>query len=189
MQAKIMAMLNQSITVKQAMVNACLNEIMTIAAVMEKTLNNGNKILIFGNGGSAADAQHLAAEFVNRFRLNRKPLAALALTTDTSVITSIANDFGYDQLFEKQVQALGQKGDIAWGLSTSGNSENVIKGLAAAKEQGLVTVGFTGPKGKMEPLCDYIIWSQIHDTPRVQEAHITIGHMLCELVEQNMFGA
>lgn len=187
MQDRIMAMLAQSIDVKQEMITRLAPEIAAIAQVIENALNSGNKVLLFGNGGSAADAQHLAAEFVNRFRLNRRPLAAIALTTDTSVITSIANDFGYDLLFEKQVQALGQKGDIAIGISTSGNSENVIKGLVAAREQGLTTVGFTGPKGKMEALCDYMIWSQSKDTPRVQEAHITIGHILCELVEQNMF--
>lgn len=187
MQTQIMQMLGQSLEVKKDMVTQCLDDIVNITKAIEGALRNNSKVLLFGNGGSAADAQHLAAEFVNRFRINRRPLAAIALTTDTSVITSIANDFGYDQIFEKQVQALGTLGDIAMGISTSGNSENVIKGLLAARAQGMITVGFTGKKGKMGPLCDYIIWSDSNDTPRIQEGHITVGHMICELVEKALF--
>lgn len=182
-----MQMLGQSLEVKKDMVTRCLDDIVSITKAVEGALRNGSKVLIFGNGGSAADAQHLAAEFVNRFRINRRPLPAIALTTDTSVITSIANDFGYDQIFEKQVQALGSPGDIAIGISTSGNSANVIKGLTAARAQDLVTVGFTGNKGQISPLCDYIVWSDADDTPRIQEGHITVGHIICELVEKNMF--
>lgn len=180
-------MLRQSLEVKKDMVTQCLDDIINTTKAIESAFRNNGKVLLFGNGGSAADAQHLAAEFVNRFRINRRPLAAVALTTDSSVITSIANDFGYDQIFEKQVQALGSPGDIAIGISTSGNSENVIKGLIAARAQGMTTVGFTGKKGKMEPLCDYIIWSDSGDTPRIQEGHITVGHMICELVEKALF--
>lgn len=187
MQTSIMCMLADSLEIKKNMVTGCMDDILGIVNAVEETLNHGGKVLIFGNGGSAADAQHLAAEFVNRFRLNRRPLPALALTTDTSVITSIANDFGYEQIFEKQVQALGSLGDVAIGISTSGNSENVIKGLAAARANGLITVGFSGAKGKMEALCDYMVWSNANDTPRIQEAHITVGHIICELVEKNIF--
>lgn len=169
------------------MVTQGLDTIVNITNAIENALCNNHKVLLFGNGGSAADAQHLAAEFVNRFRINRQPLAAIALTTDTSVITSIANDFGYNLIFEKQVQALGVAGDIAIGISTSGNSENVIKGLLAARAQGLVTVGFTGQKGQMESICDHLIWLDSNDTPRIQEGHITIGHIICELVEKNLF--
>lgn len=187
MQTQIMRLLETSLSVKKDMVTQCLDAIVNITNAIESALCNNRKVLLFGNGGSAADAQHLAAEFVNRFRINRQPLAAIALTTDTSVITSIANDFGYNLIFEKQVHALGVAGDIAVGISTSGNSENVIKGLLAARAQGLITVGFTGKKGQMEPICDHLIWLDSNDTPRIQEGHITIGHIICELVEKNLF--
>lgn len=187
MKTEIMQLLAASLEIKKDMVSQCLDDIINIAKEIETCLQNCGKVLIFGNGGSAADAQHLAAEFVNRFRINRRPLAAIALTTDSSVITSIANDFGYDLIFEKQVQALGYPGDIAIGISTSGNSANVITGLKAARAQSLVTVGFTGPKGQIGPLCDHLVWSNSSDTPRIQEGHITIGHIICELVEKSMF--
>lgn len=188
MHSDILRMLNESVRVKEDMVTQCATEIEDIVAAVIGCLQDGHKVLIFGNGGSAADAQHIAAEFVNRFRLNRRPLPAIALTTDTSVITSIANDFGYELIFDKQVEALAQTGDIVWGISTSGNSANVIKALKTAKKMGLATVGFSGAKGQMAELCDYLVWGDSKDTPRIQEAHITIAHIICELVETRLFG-
>lgn len=153
-----------------------------------ESLHKKGKAIFFGNGGSAADAQHLAAEFVNRYSFDRPELAGLALTTDTSVITSISNDYGYDFLFAKQVRALALPGDIAFGISTSGTSKNVLMGLEAAKEIGCVTVGLCG-KGSlaMEPVCDFILMVDAPSTPMIQQAHITIGHAYCDLVEKQMF--
>lgn len=180
-------MLNESVRVKEAMITQCAEDIEDIAAAIIACMKGGHKALIFGNGGSAADAQHIAAEFVNRFRLNRRPLPAIALTTDTSVITSIANDFGYELIFDKQVEALAQPGDVVWGISTSGSSANVVKALKTAKEMGLATIGFSGARGQMAELCDYLVWADSQDTPRIQEAHITVAHIICELVETRLF--
>ena len=155
-----------------------------LALRMALVLARGNKILFCGNGGSAADCQHLAAEFVNRFLMERPPLAAIALTTDTSVLTSIGNDFGFELAFAKQVQALGQAGDMLEGLSTSGNSGNVIAALEAARERGLYTVGMTGAGGgKMAALCDALVAVEDKNTPLVQEIHIAAGHLLCGLTD------
>ncbi len=149
---------------------------------------NGNKILLFGNGGSAADAQHIAAEFVNRFLMDRAPLPALALTTDSSVLTSIANDFSYREVFSKQIKALGSPGDAAIGISTSGNSENVIAGLKAANEKGLITIGLGGaPTSVMGEICRYYL-PVTGATPRIQEVHILVGHTLAEVIERTLFG-
>jgi len=150
----------------------------------------GNKILLFGNGGSAADAQHLAAEFVNRFMLERPPLPAIALTTDTSVLTSIGNDYGYVEIFAKQVKALGRDGDVAIVLSTSGNSPNVLRGVEACKKKGIVTIGLTGGDGgKLGAEVDHHLRvSASRLSPRIQETHITIGHVICELVDCKLFG-
>lgn len=148
----------------------------------------GGKLLFCGNGGSAADAQHLAAEFVNRFVLDRPPLPAIALTTDTSALTAIGNDFGFDQVFSKQVHALGQPGDILVGISSSGNSENVIKAMQVARENGVVTMGFTGRNGgKMAALSDILINVPDESTALVQEIHIAVGHLLCGLVDYYLF--
>lgn len=169
-------------------VESCGKSLNELADSITASLSGGGKILLFGNGGSAADAQHIAAEFVNRFRLNRPPLAAIALTTDTSILTSIANDFDYDQVFSKQVQALANRGDVVIGISTSGNSPNVVMGLESARDQGATTVGFTGGNpGAMAPLCDILISAASADTPRIQEVHIFLAHCLCELVEKEMF--
>ena len=155
-----------------------------IAKQMTDAVFSGNKILWCGNGGSAADAQHLAAEFVGRFRRERKPLASIALTTDTSVLTSIGNDYGYDQVFSRQVLALAEEGDIVVGISTSGNSPNVVEALEAAKERGAYTVAMTGQGGgKMAGMADATICVPTKDTARVQEGHILCGHMLCDWVE------
>jgi D-sedoheptulose 7-phosphate isomerase len=160
-----------------------------VIRTLTEIIGQENKILFFGNGGSAADAQHIAAEFVNRYKIDRRPLPALALTTDTSVLTAIANDFGYENLFEKQVKALGKKGDAVVGISTSGNSVNVNKGLQAAKEIGLVTVGLGGPSScPMRDQCDYYLSVEGGSTPRIQEVQHIIGHIIVELLEESLFG-
>lgn len=150
---------------------------------------NGGKLYIFGNGGSAADAQHVAAEFINRFKMERPPLPCVALTTDTSILTSIGNDYSYDDVFEKQVSALAGPKDLVWGISTSGNSENVLKGLRTAAKSGVKTIGFTGKDGgKMSGLCDLLLISPSDTTARIQEVHIAAAHVICELVDEIMFG-
>ena len=150
-----------------------------------ESLTNGGKILIFGNGGSAADAQHLASELVGRYKVDRKGLPAIALTTDTSSITSISNDFGYLQVFERQVEALANEGDIVIGISTGGTSINVINAIKAAKKLGCKAIGFTGRGGgKFNTLCDINIVIPEEDTPRIQEMHILIGHTICHLIDQ-----
>lgn len=155
-----------------------------IARAMAETLASGNKILWCGNGGSAGDSQHLAAEIVGRFRRERKGLASIALTTDTSILTAVANDYGYDAVFARQVEALGQPGDLLVGISTSGNSRNVVAALEVARAQGMKTVGFTGEGGgKMATLSDHLFAVPSHDTARIQEAHILAGHMLCDWIE------
>jgi D-sedoheptulose 7-phosphate isomerase len=150
-------------------------------------LRAGGKVLIFGNGGSAADAQHLAAELVNRFQIERPPLAAIALTTDSSVLTSIGNDYHFDEIFSKQISALGKKGDIAWGLSTSGNSPNVIKAFGTAQKLGMATIGMTGRGGKIARCADLVFAVASDTTARIQEIHIMLGHILCELLERALY--
>ena len=148
------------------------------------SLKNGNKILIFGNGGSAADAQHIAAELVGRYKAERKGLSAIALTTDTSVITSIANDYGYLHVFDRQVEALANEGDVVIGISTGGSSTNVINALILANDLGCKTIGFSGRDGgEFNTLCDVNLIAIAEDTPRIQEMHILIGHTLCHLIE------
>ncbi|MDL1971322.1 MAG: D-sedoheptulose 7-phosphate isomerase [Candidatus Desulfofervidaceae bacterium] len=188
MQDRLKEIFKESIAVKEKFLQCCLEQTIVLAETVKEVLRKGKKILIFGNGGSAADAQHIAAEFVNRFKKERRPLAALALTTDTSILTSIANDYDYDLVFVKQIEALGQLGDIAWGISTSGNSSNVNLALKRAKELGLKTVALTGGNGgKMAQLADLSIIVPSFNTPRIQEVHITIGHAVCELVEEALF--
>lgn len=152
-------------------------------------LARGGKILFCGNGGSAADCQHLAAEFVNRFQLERPPLPALALTTDSSILTAIGNDYGFELVFAKQVQALGRPGDVLVGLSTSGNSPNVVAAMRLAKEKGLTTVGLAGKGGEIVSLCDHALLVPHAVTALVQEIHITAGHLLCKLVDYYLFEA
>jgi D-sedoheptulose 7-phosphate isomerase len=148
----------------------------------------GSKLLVAGNGGSAADAQHIAAEFVSRFNFDRPGLPALALTTDTSILTAVGNDYGYDQLFRRQIEANGVHGDVFLGISTSGNSPNILLALESARLKGITTFGLTGKSGgKMRDLCDYCLCVPSQDTPRVQEAHILIGHTLCAMVELALF--
>ena len=156
-----------------------------LCAASVAALEAGNKLMLFGNGGSAADAQHLAAELVVRFQVDRAPLSAIALTTDTSTLTACANDFGYDTVFECQVRALGRRGDVAIGLSTSGNSANVIRALQAAREIGMIAAAFSGGDGgKLAGLADPLLIVPSASTARIQEMHITIGHMLCDGLER-----
>lgn len=153
-----------------------------------RSLRAGGKLLLAGNGGSAADAQHIAGEFVSRFAYDRPGLAAVALTTDTSILTAIGNDYGYELLFARQVRALGRAGDLLLGYSTSGRSPNVLRALEAARELGLVTVGFTGNRGgPMRELCDHLLEVPSADTPKIQEGHLVLGHVFCGLVEAEMF--
>lgn len=152
------------------------------------SLRADGKVLFAGNGGSAADAQHMAGEFVSRFMFDRPGLAAVALTTDTSILTAIGNDYGYEKLFERQVQALGRKGDVLVVYSTSGKSPNILRALQAARAKGLVTIGFTGNRGgPMHELCDHVLATPSPDTPKIQEGHLIMGHILCGLVERTMF--
>ena len=158
------------------------------AEKMAQALRDGRKILLFGNGGSAADAQHIAAEFVGRFIPDRIPLPALSLATDSSALTSLANDYGYNAVFSRQVQALGNTGDIAIGISTSGNSPNVLEAIDVARTKGLMTIGFTGDSGgKMNGRTDVLFRVPSGMTPRIQETHITLGHVLCELIDRELF--
>lgn len=181
----------QSIMAKEAFARESTEKIIELAGQIVETFNDGGKLLIFGNGGSAADAQHMAAEFVNRFLINRRPLPAIALTTDTSILTSIGNDFSFDLVFVKQIQALGKPEDMALGISTSGTSANVIKGMATAREIGLKTAALTGGEGSVaEDLarnCELILNVPSDSTPRIQETHLWLEHVLCEIVEKSIF--
>ena len=162
--------------------------ILAAARYLTEALKAGHKVLIFGNGGSAADAQHMAAELVNRFRRERTPLPAIALTTDTSILTAIANDYSFDEVFAKQIKALGEKGDVALGISTSGRSKNVLKGLAVAREKGLFTIGLSGGTGcEMASVCDLLVLVPSSETPRIQEGHLFFIHLVCELIEEAIF--
>ena len=160
----------------------------TIAYALINVFKHGNKVLLFGNGGSAADAQHLAGEFINRFLFNRPALGAISLSSDTSVLTCISNDVAFESVFSRQIEALGREGDLAWGISTSGNSPNVLAGIKTAQEKGLITVGFAGGDGgKLAKIVDHALVVPTRSTPRIQEVHITAGHIICELVESSLF--
>lgn len=180
--------LMEGLRVKEDFIKRNTSSLIHLAEHLSKAFTNNKKLLICGNGGSAADAQHLAAEFVNRFQLERKPLPALALTTDTSIITSVANDYSYDEVFSKQINALGVQGDILLAISTSGRSENVLSAIRTAKKKGLYTVGFIGGDGgEMWRLVDLALIVKSDQTPRVQETHILAGHLICELVDYILF--
>ena len=183
----ILSILEESIEIKRRTIQSQLDDIVRTAERLTACLVAGHKILIFGNGGRAADAQHLAAEFVNRFQMERPPLAALALTTDTSVLTSIANDYHFDHVFTKQIEALGTADDVAWGISTSGNSPNVVKGVETANAMGMTTVAFTGRGGQLASIADLTLSVDSDITARIQESHNIIGHMLCDLVERMLY--
>lgn len=189
MQTKVAEIIQASIDTKTALLNdkALLKTIEDITSLIIDAFNNGNKVLFCGNGGSAADAQHLAAEFSGRFYKDRKPLPAEALHCNTSYLTAVANDYGYEHIYSRIVEGTGRKGDVLVGLSTSGNSANITKALQMAKQIGMITVGFTGEGGgTMKEMCDYLINVPSTDTPRIQESHITVGHIICQLVEEGM---
>lgn len=180
-----------SIQVKQNIINdkKLMELIERVSLQAIEVYKKGNKIILGGNGGSAADAQHIAGELVSKFYFDRPGLPALALTTDTSILTAIGNDYGYERLFSRQIQANGNQGDMFIGISTSGNSPNILKALEECKAQNIMTVGLTGGQGGlMEELCDYCIKVPSNETPRVQESHILIGHIICSIVEEAIFG-
>ncbi|MFH1350883.1 MAG: D-sedoheptulose 7-phosphate isomerase [Pseudomonadota bacterium] len=180
--------LRESLKVKESFIKESMASLIFVAEKISMAFTNDGKLLLCGNGGSAADAQHIAAEFVNRFILERPPLPAIALTTDTSIITSVGNDYSFDEVFSKQVKAIGLEGDILMAISTSGNSPNVIKALEAAKSQGIFTIGLTGGDGgKLAKLADMPLVVKSKMTARVQETHILVGHIICELVDYILF--
>jgi len=190
MRAKIEMAFQESAQVKLQFIQNEENvaKIMEVAKRIMAAYRKGHKVLLFGNGGSACDASHLAAELVNRYKKDREGLPAIALATDMAVVTSISNDYDYTDLFSRQLKAIGHKGDIAIAISTSGNSPNVLKAVQVAKEKGLITIGFAGKDGgKLAGLVDYSFIIPSNNTARIQEAHITLGHLLCELIEDEMF--
>jgi D-sedoheptulose 7-phosphate isomerase len=175
-------------TIQKDFLKIHTQDLIELALDMAQAFSQGNKLLIMGNGGSAADAQHMAAEFVNRFKIERAPLPALSLSTDTSILTAIGNDYGFDQVFEKQIQALGAAGDILLGISTSGNSPNIIRGFKAGRKKKIKTVALTGNQGgKMIAWADRSLIVPSSDTPHIQETHIFAIHLLCELVDSSLF--
>jgi D-sedoheptulose 7-phosphate isomerase len=189
MKDAIVKAFDESIRVKQAFLRDNLDHLMRVIDAIVAAFKNGNKLLLFGNGGSAADAQHIAAEFTNRFLIERPPLPALALTTDTSALTAIGNDYDYSQIFVKQLQALGKPGDIALAISTSGNSPNVLSAIETCRQLKISTIGLTGGSGgKMVDQVDYLLRvSEGKNSPRIQETHILVGHVICDIVDQILF--
>jgi len=184
MKDEIARQIRESIAVKEQLLEVGVETIARMAEVLRRAMCRGNKMLLCGNGGSAADCQHLAGEIVGRFRRERKALPAIALTTDTSILTAIGNDYGFDRVFARQVEAHAVEGDVVMGFSTSGNSKNVIEALKAGKSVGCATLAFTGGTGgKMADLADLALVVPSSETCRIQESHITVGHILCDLVE------
>ncbi len=182
--------ISDSIRIKQKLLqnDDIMVDIIKVADLIVEAFNKGNKLLFCGNGGSAADAQHLAAEFSGKYYLNRPPLHAEALHTDTSFMTAVSNDFSFDEVYARLIKGIGKQGDILIGMSTSGNSKNVIKALEEAKKKNIITIGFTGKaNGNMKSYCDYLINIPSDDTPRIQECHLMLGHAICELVENELF--
>jgi len=187
MKEQIEQIFHESIAVKEQSLKKNTAAISRTIKRIIKAFKQGKKIFFFGNGGSAADSQHIAAEFVGRFQRERKALPAIALTTDTSILTAIGNDYGYEAVFKRQIEALGQKGDVAFGISTSGNSKNVIEAIKTAKKIGLATISLTGcGGGKLAKLTDISLIASSKNTARIQESHICIGHVICQLVEDEM---
>lgn len=183
------AIIKSSLAAIEAFGQTGPGSVVRAAEALAAAFTAGRKVLLFGNGGSAADAQHLAAEFINRFMMERPSLPAVALTTDCSAITAIANDYEFAEIFAKQIKGLGRKGDVALGMSTSGHSPNVLKGLATARRREMITIGLCGQDtGDMAPLCDHLISVPSADTPRVQEVHCLALHMLGQLVDRMLFG-
>jgi D-sedoheptulose 7-phosphate isomerase len=188
---KITSIINESIKVKQALLSDVnlIAQIDTVVKVITTAFQNGNSVYFAGNGGSAADAQHLAAEFSGRFYKDRKALPSEALHCNTSYLTAVANDYSYEVIYARLIEGITKPGDVLVGLSTSGNSGNIVKAFEMAKTKQVVTIGFTGDNGgKMKAISDYLINVPSSDTPRIQESHILVGHIICELVESNIFG-
>ena len=186
---RVRAVFAESARVHEMAAESLSDVIAAAATAVTESLRTGNKVLLCGNGGSAADAQHIAAELAGRLRLERRGLPAIALTVNPSVITALANDYGYDMVFARQVEGLGRKGDVLVGISTSGSSTNVLRALETARTAGLVTVGLVGQgTGQMGGLCDHLIVAPTEDTQRIQEIHIAAGHAICEIVEAALFG-
>jgi D-sedoheptulose 7-phosphate isomerase len=182
--------IQSSIAVKQAILadSSLIDRIFSFSKLLEETYRSGGKVLFCGNGGSAGDAQHLAAELSGRFYLNRAPLYAEALHVNSSYVTAVANDFGYEEVYARMVEASGRLGDVLVAISTSGNSPNIVRAIDRAKQLGMVVVGMTGATGgKMADLCDLLVNIPSEDTPRIQESHILVGHIVCEVVEQSLF--
>ena len=188
--ASIQDQIQKSITIKTALLNDTtkLNLIDQCVKVITNAYRNGKKTLIAGNGGSAADAQHISGEFVSKFNFDRPGLSSIALTTNTSVLTAIGNDYGYEHIVKRQLEAFGCEGDVFIGISTSGNSKNILKALEVCRDKGIFSIAFTGEKGnKMKELSDVCIKVPSNETPRIQECHILIGHIICCIVEENLF--
>jgi D-sedoheptulose 7-phosphate isomerase len=188
---KISSIIHESISVKQALMADVhlIAQIDTVVKVITTAFQNGNSVYFAGNGGSAADAQHLAAEFSGRFYKDRKALPSEALHCNTSYLTAVANDYSYEVIYARLIEGIAKPGDVLVGISTSGNSGNIVKAFEMAKTKQVVTIGFTGDKGgKMKEISDYLINVPSNDTPRIQESHILVGHIICELVESNIFG-
>lgn len=185
---RIQQIAQESIDTKRAFFDSHADAVARAAEILITAIQAGGKVLIFGNGGSAADAQHIAAELVNRLNHDRPPIAAIALTTDSSILTSVGNDSTFDELFERQLRALGRAGDVALAISTSGNSPNVLRAVEAARELGIRTIGLAGRNGgRLAGAVDLALVVATESTQRIQETHITIGHILCELIEEALF--
>ncbi len=188
MERLICSILEESISIKREFIKKNIANIISLSKKIAKAFSENNKLLLCGNGGSAADAQHIAAEFVNRFIIERTPLPAIALTTDTSIITSIANDYSFEHVFSKQIKAIGRSGDVMLAISTSGNSENVIQAVKTAKDMGIYTAGLTGGDGgRLARIVDIPIIVGSNSVPRIQECHIMAGHIICQLVDHILF--
>lgn len=188
MNKQIIEILENNVAVKRDIIDHQIDVIVKIVNSIADALGRGGKLLVFGNGGSSSDAQHMAGELVGRFELERSALPAIALTTDSSVITSISNDYGFNEIFSRQIEALGAPEDIALGISTSGNSENVLAGIRKAKNMKLTTIGFSGGEGgELSKMADLCFIAPSSSTPRIQEAHITVIHIICKLVEEKLY--
>ncbi len=189
MKDSIMRIFEESARIKVAFAKDNAEKIVEVVQLIAQAFREGKKVILFGNGGSATDASHIAAEFVNRFLMERPPLPAIALNTDVAVLTSISNDYDFSQVFSKQLAALGHEGDVVIGISTSGNSPNVLKAFEVAKKNGLKTIALTGGAGgRLAQMADYTFAVQTKHTPRIQETHITLGHTICQMVDEELFG-
>jgi D-sedoheptulose 7-phosphate isomerase len=183
----IVQQIEDSIALKKALITQ-VDTIIQIASLMTEAFRRGNKVLLFGNGGSAADAEHIACELAGKYYMNREPLPAIALSANSASLTAIANDFGYHEVFVRQLRGLLDKGDVVVGISTSGSSPNVVSAIEEARKKGAITVALIGKEGKLRQIAEYVLGVPSTDTPRIQEAHITAGHIICYLVERSLFG-